>query len=805
MFGGLPARGSWCGAVRLNTRVQACPHAHACAHTVKGFSEAMWSAFELMWLQRLVTLRRQHPVLARDAEFDAYPDDADCNVGAGPAATGCMRSPCSGGCSSCLPAATRAESDPVAPPSLRDTARHLSGPSPARCTSAAPVEAATACRADAPLRPGCAPTAVLGTPVRARAGVAGFARSSLDRARATPLVTPLRGASDGQARPDALWRQGATSGSSSPLPLGGRDGRKRKRTVLPAVTPAAVTAGAVTPDSHAPMTLVGSPPAMTAAPGFANLLAARTPLPSGLPALPTSLNTATVAPPSFTPMDAMRATAGGEALLNAGSRVASLCASPSRAVPTAPLSRPESASSAGIQGLLGPDCLHAVAPPHPLPLDDGALRRHLCPGVCDTFEHVRSALAYPDALPECRLSDIVHSWAEAELQWEVRESAWQHRVARVLAQKERREQYWLRQEIMWRQELAAAKCSADLCGPAGLLSTANVDARSAHGSPSRASVAMDSVPAAAPVGQPAVATLAALAAATTIATTAATNFTTAATAAAGTTLPASISVALAAPASVATASKQDVLLAELRTILATLEAAGAGGDLAGPMGEHDAVWAAAAAAQERGHDLLRQLRSRPLPCLTAVHAASWQATSAAVPCLTQALNTDASSQTEQRMPQAAGPPLSACASATEQGEEVGLFNCRTDVAYLGVSLGSGADGVVEEVLVKGKLVALKKVKNSQVVSKRATERELYHHRKLRGCPYFVQCLGACDSVKHRCIALQRMDCRLSQYHRMVNGCDGRPLPEEVCMRARLLRGPRRALTAVRITGAAAGA
>lgn len=43
-------------------------------------------------------------------------------------------------------------------------------------------------------------------------------------------------------------------------------------------------------------------------------------------------------------------------------------------------------------------------------------------------------------------------------------------------------------------------------------------------------------------------------------------------------------------------------------------------------------------------------------------------------------------------------------------DELGLVNCRSDVHYLGRSLGAGADGVVESVIVRGRLAAIKRAK-----------------------------------------------------------------------------------------------
>ena len=108
---------------------------------------------------------------------------------------------------------------------------------------------------------------------------------------------------------------------------------------------------------------------------------------------------------------------------------------------------------------------------------------------------------------------------------------------------------------------------------------------------------------------------------------------------------------------------------------------------------------------------------------------------------------------------------------SETLRDVGLFNCKRDVLYLGKVLGEGTDGRVEAVKIHGQVVALKTAKrhdNDNVMKTRhRCGREVHYLRQVRHVPQFIQCLGVCDAHDHTCIALEAMDTKLSEYQRQV--------------------------------------
>ncbi|RQM18733.1 hypothetical protein DD237_000940 [Peronospora effusa] len=108
-------------------------------------------------------------------------------------------------------------------------------------------------------------------------------------------------------------------------------------------------------------------------------------------------------------------------------------------------------------------------------------------------------------------------------------------------------------------------------------------------------------------------------------------------------------------------------------------------------------------------------------------------------------------------------------TSTSVIEDVGLFNCETDVEYTGGVYGEGTDGKVTAAVINGQKVALKRAKPhdgfSEHEAKRRTAFELYYLRRVRHMKGFLQCLGLCDAIEHTCIALEVMDCKLSDYLR----------------------------------------
>lgn len=113
-------------------------------------------------------------------------------------------------------------------------------------------------------------------------------------------------------------------------------------------------------------------------------------------------------------------------------------------------------------------------------------------------------------------------------------------------------------------------------------------------------------------------------------------------------------------------------------------------------------------------------------------------------------------------------------TSTSMIEDVGLFNCETDVEYTGGVYGEGTDGKVAAAVIGGQKVALKRAKPHEGYpeeeAKRRSAIELHYLRKVRHMEGFVQCLGLCDGIEHTCIALEVMDCKLSDYLRRYGIC-----------------------------------
>ncbi|KAF4144016.1 Protein kinase domain [Phytophthora infestans] len=101
--------------------------------------------------------------------------------------------------------------------------------------------------------------------------------------------------------------------------------------------------------------------------------------------------------------------------------------------------------------------------------------------------------------------------------------------------------------------------------------------------------------------------------------------------------------------------------------------------------------------------------------------------------------------------------------------DVGLFNCDTDVEYTGGVYGEGTDGKVTAAVINGQKVALKRAKPHEGFpeheAKHRAALELHYLRRVRHMKGFLQCLGLCDAIEHTCIALEVMDCKLSDYLR----------------------------------------
>uniref|UniRef100_M4BB91 Protein kinase domain-containing protein n=1 Tax=Hyaloperonospora arabidopsidis (strain Emoy2) TaxID=559515 RepID=M4BB91_HYAAE len=101
--------------------------------------------------------------------------------------------------------------------------------------------------------------------------------------------------------------------------------------------------------------------------------------------------------------------------------------------------------------------------------------------------------------------------------------------------------------------------------------------------------------------------------------------------------------------------------------------------------------------------------------------------------------------------------------------DVGLFNCETDVEYTGGVYGEGTDGKVTAAVINGQKIALKRAKPHdgfpEHEAKRRAALELHYLRRVRHMKGFLRCLGLCDAIEHTCIALEVMDCKLSDYLR----------------------------------------
>ncbi|KAG9406705.1 hypothetical protein AC1031_003027 [Aphanomyces cochlioides] len=118
-------------------------------------------------------------------------------------------------------------------------------------------------------------------------------------------------------------------------------------------------------------------------------------------------------------------------------------------------------------------------------------------------------------------------------------------------------------------------------------------------------------------------------------------------------------------------------------------------------------------------------------------------------------------------------------------EDVGLFNCDRDVQFTGGLYGEGTDGKVSACIIQGQKIALKRSKPHDGFTvdqaKRKSAVELHYLRRVRHKPGFIQCLGMCDGIEHTCIALEVMDCKLSDYQRKRMGAK-QPFPAPLAHR-----------------------
>ncbi|KAF0697523.1 Aste57867_11788 [Aphanomyces stellatus] len=118
-------------------------------------------------------------------------------------------------------------------------------------------------------------------------------------------------------------------------------------------------------------------------------------------------------------------------------------------------------------------------------------------------------------------------------------------------------------------------------------------------------------------------------------------------------------------------------------------------------------------------------------------------------------------------------------------EDVGLFNCDRDVQFTGGLYGEGTDGKVSACIIQGQKIALKRSKPHEGFTsdqaKKKSAVELHYLRRVRHQPGFIQCLGMCDGIEHTCIALEVMDCKLSDYQRKRMGVK-QPFPAHVAHR-----------------------
>ncbi|CAH0478769.1 unnamed protein product [Peronospora belbahrii] len=127
------------------------------------------------------------------------------------------------------------------------------------------------------------------------------------------------------------------------------------------------------------------------------------------------------------------------------------------------------------------------------------------------------------------------------------------------------------------------------------------------------------------------------------------------------------------------------------------------------------------------------------------------------------------SQTEADASAAQTDVSSSTFTSTSVIGDVGLFNCEADVEYTGGVYGEGTDGKVMAAVINGQKVALKRAKPHDGFpsheAKRRAALELHYLRRVRYMKGFLQCLGLCDAIEHTCIALEVMDCKLSDYLR----------------------------------------
>ncbi|ETM31368.1 kinase protein [Phytophthora nicotianae] len=127
------------------------------------------------------------------------------------------------------------------------------------------------------------------------------------------------------------------------------------------------------------------------------------------------------------------------------------------------------------------------------------------------------------------------------------------------------------------------------------------------------------------------------------------------------------------------------------------------------------------------------------------------------------------SHTEADATRAQTDSTSSAFTSTSVIGDVGLFNCETDVEYTGGVYGEGTDGKVTAAVINGQKVALKRAKPHEGFpeheAKHRAALELHYLRRVRHMKGFLQCLGLCDAIEHTCIALEVMDCKLSDYLR----------------------------------------
>ncbi|OWZ17763.1 Serine/threonine protein kinase [Phytophthora megakarya] len=132
------------------------------------------------------------------------------------------------------------------------------------------------------------------------------------------------------------------------------------------------------------------------------------------------------------------------------------------------------------------------------------------------------------------------------------------------------------------------------------------------------------------------------------------------------------------------------------------------------------------------------------------------------------LKTNEKLQQRLQAPTPVKAPPTAFTSTSVIGD-VGLFNCEMDVEYTGGVYGEGTDGKVTAAVINGQKIALKRAKPHEGFpeheAKHRAALELHYLRRVRHMKGFLQCLGLCDAIEHTCIALEVMDCKLSDYLR----------------------------------------